>query len=192
MKKILLWFLLFFPVLPCFSEELSQQSREIGILSGFYAENHVHPGFYVGAEKQLSQKGLNEWWIAAKAGYVQFVPMYKTLFLETEGSYRLQFPFGLNLSGILGFGYRHTFAGSSVYTVEGGQLVQVQNSGMPLFAFSASVGLGYDLNHLLSIPIGIQTRYGIWAEMPYNRKVLMHLSWSAGLVYQTRIGGRHE
>lgn len=186
MKKPLLFIILIL------SSTTFSHSKELGIMAGYYGENNIHPGFYLGVEKKINTFGKFDTMFDARVGYAEFLPMYKTVFLEAELGLRFNLPLGFFTGAYIGLGYRHTFAGTEVYSVIDNELVRQANTGLPLIAFSASIGLGMDLAELTELPLQIYARYGLFNEAPFNAMMLFHPGWIAGLTYTVQIGGEYE
>jgi hypothetical protein len=167
----------------------SAHRREVdawSVSAAYFGETALHPGAAIAVERKLKfwgrRYGLVEhgFFTEADLGSYWHARNDVALFVSTDLGYRLVFPKGFRLEGLLGIGYLHTFDDGPVYVVNGGQVSMVSDAGHPALMLSALIGLGWDFTVGDHAPFSLFLRVGSFGQYPYNTAVLPHLEAQLG------------
>jgi hypothetical protein len=163
--------------------------RELDVWSvnaAYFGETALHPGAAIGVERKLKfwgrRYGLVEqgFFTEADLGSYWHARNDVALFVATDIGYRLVFPKGFRLEGLLGIGYLQTFDDGTVYEVNAGQVSTTAGAGHATLMLSALLGIGWDFTVGDHAPFSLFLRAGSFGQYPYNTAVLPHLEAQLG------------
>lgn len=167
----------------------THRPREVNAWSvnaAYFGETALHPGAAIGVERKVKFWGKRHGLVAhgffteADLGSYWHARNSVALFVSTDIGYRLVFPKGFRLEGLIGVGYLHTFDDGPVYTASGGQVSTVSDAGHPGLMLSALLGIGWDFTVGDHAPFSLFLRAGSFGQYPYNSAVLPHLEAQLG------------
>lgn len=153
--------------------------------SSFWS-NPVHPSFQLGTEIRYNNHQFHYWYQTINAGFIYHENLYQGAYLNTELGYDYRLGFGLNLKGLVGVGYLHTFAANEEYQFEDGEYLNGKDSGNSRVMPSLSMGLGYRINRRESNPLELMLLYQSRLEFPYSPgfiSLMPHTNLSMGVKF---------
>lgn len=119
-------------------------------------------------------------------GYIHHEHLFQGGYLNSELGYDYKFGFGLNLKGLVGLGYLHSFTTEEEYTFENGEYQSRKDSGNSRIMPSIAFGAGFRLNSKNPQSPEIMLLYKGWAEFPYSPgfiPIMSHTDVSLGIKF---------
>lgn len=143
-----------------FSEAWSMPSFEL-------VKKPIHPGLYVGTEKNMKEGRHSRFFLSAGLGYYYHKNIQHGIFLNLNAGYAYQFGFGLYTGASLGVGVINTIYPTPTYKLKNGEYKKSPDWGKVSLMPNADLTVGYTFNRESKKPISIFTKYQVFLEYPY-------------------------
>lgn len=143
----------------------------------------IHPGIQIGSEVNYAVRKHARFFQSANLSYFYHRHLAQGIGLHSSFGYEYRTGFGIELSGLIGIGYMHTFATAKEYTFTNGSYEKQADKGNSRFFPSISVELGYYLDKDKIFSPKVFLRYQSWAEYPYSPgfiPVMTHINLHLG------------
>lgn len=143
----------------------------------------THFTMQLGSEFEYHTKPKHYLYQTVNVGYIYHENLFQGGYLNSELGYDYRLGLGLNLKGLVGVGYLHTFSTEEEYKFDNGQYRSNEDKGNSRVMPSLALGLGFRLNKKQKAPELILL-YRTWVEFPYSPgfiPLMSHTDLSLGI-----------
>ncbi|WP_127136904.1 hypothetical protein [Flagellimonas oceanensis] len=119
-------------------------------------------------------------------GYILHEQLFQGGYINSEIGYDYRLGFGLNLKGLIGLGYLHTFSTEEEYIFKEGKYESATDSGNSRMMPSLAAGMGFRTNANNPKSPEILILYKAWVELPYSPgfiSIMSHTDISLGIKF---------
>jgi hypothetical protein len=155
----------------------------------YFSENFALPGYCLNVEKTLRIHGRNSFALDAGTGGVFANPFYDAYFLSLGLSGRHNYLNNMFVDISCNIGYQHLFNAQKTYAVENSRIVEQPNYGYPMAMLYVPLGIGYNFQPVLKIPLQLRLAAGVVVEYPTNWWVMTHWAYQIGIGIPLPLGG---
>ncbi len=128
----------------------------------------IHPGIQMGTEFNYRLHEHTRLFQTANISYFYHDHLEQGIGLNTELGYSYRFGLGIEVSGLIGVGYLHTFTTEQEFTLVNGHYIHTPDKGNARMTPSLSFDIGYNLLKAEKDSPQIFIRYQSWAEYPFS------------------------
>ncbi len=143
----------------------------------------VHPGIQLGTEFIYRVEEDTRLFQTVNISYFYHNHLEQGIGINTELGYAYRFGLGVEISGLLGLGYLHTFTTEQEFTLINGQYVHTADKGNARMTPSLSLDIGYNFKKAEKNNPKIFIRYQSWAEYPFSPDfipIMSHINFHLG------------
>lgn len=152
---------------------------------GYFGETITHTGINLGLEYYPFQSERYQMILAPNLGGYVHIRNNTSLFLRVQWGQRVNFDSGLFLEQFMGLGYLHQFThgGQNYEVLPNGAVLEVSNSGRPMFMPCVALGTGYDFSKKTRFNLTYFIRPEFFWKGPFNGYYLTHIALNTGVLF---------